>query len=388
MKEFFEIVLDSVIDSAKILPILLLVYFLIEFFEHKQALKFENMKFLNKKYSPLFGSLFGSLPQCGFSIVATDLFNKKKVTVGALIAVYVATSDEALPIMLSQPSSYKWILPLLFAKIIIAVAVGYISQFLFDAIFIRKQKSMSKNKNINSLHLNEKDSKQLVKQLNQSSSSNLETAEHSSNINNNEQNDLYKSKNITDDSSLKNEQNFIEDISNLDQEKHIYGDDEKSEHHAHEDHDIQEQVETHHGCCHHNIEHSKYDWKHPLFHSLKVIAMIFIINIIFGCIISFGFKGEENLAEFLTRNTAYALQPLLAMIIGFIPNCASSVVLTQLYLIGGLSFGSLIAGLVVNAGLGLILLLKQNKRPKENIFIIITLVVTSLSFGYLLHYII
>ena len=84
------------------------------------------MKFMNKKYSPLFGSMFGILPQCGFSIVATDLYNKRKVTVGALIAVYIATSDEALPIMISQPSSYKWILPLIAAKILIAIAIGFV----------------------------------------------------------------------------------------------------------------------------------------------------------------------------------------------------------------------------------------------------------------------
>lgn len=301
MKEFFDIVLDSLIDSAKILPILLLVYFLIELFEHKQASKFENMKFMNKKYSPLLGSAFGSLPQCGFSIVATDLYNKRKLTIGALIAVYIATSDEALPVMLSQPSSYKWILPLLLTKIVIAIAVGYLAQFLFDIMFKKKVVEVE---------------------------------------------------------------------------------------HDHEEHDHEEEAETHHGCCHHDIEHNKYDWKHPLLHSLKVIGMIFAINIIFGCIIEFGFKGEEKLAEFLTGNTVYVLQPILAMLIGFIPNCASSVVLTELYLMGGLSFGSLVAGLIVNAGLGIILLFKENKHPKENLFIILTLIISSLSFGYLLHYII
>lgn len=300
MKEFFEIVLDSLIDSAKILPILLLVYFLIELFEHKQASKFENLKFMNKKYSPAIASLFGSLPQCGFSIVATDLYNKRKLTIGALIAVYIATSDEAIPVMLSQPSSYKWILPLLATKIVIAIIVGYLAQFVFDLMFRKK----------------------------------------------------------------------VVEIE-----------------HDHE-HDHEEHIDTHHGCCHHDIEHNKYDWKHPLLHSLKVIGMIFAINIIFGCIIQFGFKGEEKLAEFLTGNTVYALQPILAMLIGFIPNCASSVVLTELYLIGGLSFGSLVAGLVVNAGLGIILLFKENKHPKENLFIILTLIIASLSFGYLLHYII
>lgn len=307
MERFFDVLLDSLIDSAKILPILLLVYFLIEFFEHKQASKFESMKFINKKNAPMIGSLFGSLPQCGFSVVATDLYNKRKVTIGALIAVYIATSDEALPVMLSQPSSYKAIIPLLFVKIVIAIIVGYISQLLFDVI--------------------------------------LKT-------------------------EISNKDSIVD-----------------SEEHEHSDEDEHNEAVTHHGCCHHDIEHNKYDWKHPLLHCVKIIGTIFVINVLLGCIIEFGFHGEEQLAEFLTKNSIYALQPLLAMLIGFIPNCASSVVLTELYLIGGLSFGSLCAGLIVNAGLGLILLFKGNKKVKENIFIITTLVITSLSFGYLLHYI-
>ena len=123
-------------------------------------------------------------------------------------------------------------------------------------------------------------------------------------------------------------------------------------------------------------------------HSVKIFVTILIINIVFGIIVEFGFKGEANLSKFLSKNSVFAIQPLLAMLIGFILNCASSVVLTELYLIDGLSFGALVAGLIVNAGLGLILLLKNNKRIKENIFIVLTLVVTSLAFGYLLHFII
>lgn len=356
MKEFFEIVLDSLIDSAKILPILLLVYFLIEFFEHRQATKFKKLHFLNKKNSPAIASLFGILPQCGFSIIATDLYQKRRVTVGALIAVYIATSDEALPVMLSQPSSYKWILPLLVTKIAIAIIIGYLSQFVFDLIFNKKSK--------NNVVLNN----QLLKcKAENDKVQNFDNEE----IDNRSTEGINKENIHTNNDYLSEQHTHTDEHSNKD--NHELDDDIK---------------EPHHGCCHHDIEHKKYNWKHPLLHCLKVILTIFIINVVFGCIIEFGFKGEEKLAEFLTGNTIYALQPMLAMAIGFIPNCASSVVLTELYLIGGLSFGSLIGGLIVNAGLGLILLLKENKRPKENLFIILTLVITSLSFGYLLHYII
>lgn len=302
MNRFWDVLLDSLKDTAIILPTLLALYFLIEFIEYKQANKFEQMKMLNKKTSPIIGSLFGCLPQCGISVVSTDLYTKKKIGIGTLIAVYIATSDEAIPILVSNPSAVKAILPLLVVKIVVAIIFGYASQFVFDTFKLKQSKEI------------------------------LLTAE-------------------------------------VDTE------------HAHDE-------EAHVGCCKHDIDEKKYNWKHPLLHSGKIILIILLTNIILGCIIEFGFKGEENLSDFLSKNSIYALQPLLAMLIGFIPNCASSVVLTELYTVGGLSFGALFAGLTVNAGLGLVLLFKENKNMRENFYIIFCLIFASLSFGYALHYIV
>ena len=112
--------------------------------------------------------------------------------------------------------------------------------------------------------------------------------------------------------------------------------------------------------------------------------IILIINLIFGCITHI-WVGEENLTNFL--NQSKYLQPILAVLVGLIPNCASSVVLTELFIVGGLKFGALVAGLCVNAGLGLVVLLKQNKNVKENLFIVLMLVIPSILIGYLLLFI-
>ena len=317
MKEIIHVLEHSLIDSLKILPVLIAVYLLIEFFEYKNSSKFAENKFLNKKTSSVFGALLGSVPQCGFSVVATDLYTKRKINIGALIAVYIATSDEAIPLMFSNIKSLKAIIPLLVVKIAIAIIVGFFAQIIFDKIFINQIKVSKKA------------------------------------IHNNKDNNNHK----------------------------------EHKHHDEHNHEKHEELIVH-GCCNHDIEHKKYDWKHPIMHSIKIFSIILVINIIFGYIIEFGFNGEENLSNFLSKNGMFVIQPLLAMLIGFIPNCASSVVLTELYLVGGLSFGALLAGLIVNAGLGLILLIKNNKRPKENAYIILTLVITSLIFGYLIHFII
>lgn len=337
---FWDVLLDALKDSAIVLPILLLVYFLIELLESKNTRKFENLKILKKRNSPILGALVGCLPQCGFSVVATDLYTKRKLSIGALIAVYIATSDEAIPILLSHPKAIKAILPLLLLKIAVAVVFGYLSQIIYDLFTINRLKAPLITNKKHSDHHDE----------------------------------------------TKSVQEDVEDTSAINTESHHH------HHHAEEDHEhaeenVLEQRKDNIGCCHHDIENSKFSFKHPLLHCFKVLITIFIINLIFGCIVEFGFKGEEGLASFLTQNGVEFIQPLFAMLIGFIPNCASSIVLTQLYVSGGLSFGALFAGLTVNAGLGIILLLKQNKKYKENIYIISTLIIASLGFGYLLHFI-
>ena len=300
MHEYWHVVLEALVHTAQILPFLFIVYYLIELFEYKSANKLQKSKFLKGKASPVVGSLIGCVPQCGFSVVSTDLFSKGKLSVGALIAVYIATSDEAIPLMIANPKSIGWMLALIGVKIVLGILVGYLSIVLFK-VFFKNKKEIE-----------------------------VETEHH----------------------------------------------DEEVE----EDH---EDV-VHGGCCHHSVETKSFDWLHPMLHCLKISLFIFAINILFGFITHI-WVGEANLIALLTKGKY--LQPLFAVLIGLIPNCASSVVVTELFVLGGLSFGALIAGLCVNAGLGLIILLRQNKNWKENIFIISMLIIPSLLVGYLLYFI-
>lgn len=293
MKEFLDVLLDSLIDTAKILPVLFIVYFLIEFLEYKNVFRFENSKLLKGKASPVMGALFGSVPQCGFSVVSAELYSERKISIGALVAVFIATSDEALPIMISNYKSIPALIVLILTKIVFSIIVGYITMLLYSKFFEKK----------------------------------IQPTPH-------------------------------------EETSHEHG-------------------EHLHACCNHDLEDTKFDWKHPLIHCLKITLYIFVINVIFGTILMF--VGEDNLIAFL--NSSKVFQPLFAILIGFIPNCVSSVVITELYLMGGLSFGSIVAGLSVNAGIGLIVLLKENKNKKENLFIILSLVLSSLIIGYGLHFI-
>ncbi len=312
MKEILHILLHALKDTAILLPVLFVVYFLIELLEYKNVFKFHKSKLLKGRASPCMGALFGSVPQCGFSVISSELFAEHKISIGALIAVYIATSDESIPIMLANYKYIPSMLLLIATKIIFAIAIGYLAMFLYGKLFKHNQ---------------------------------VKTTKHH-------------------------------------HEDHEDDDHEHDEHDEHDEHEVDHEEHIH-ACCHHDTESSKFNWKHPLIHCIKIFVYIFIINAIMGTIIHF--VGEANMTAFL--KSSHALQPLLALLIGLIPNCASSVILTELYLMGGLSFGAIITGLSVNAGIGILILLKQNKNIKENLFIIAMLIIPSLIIGYALHFI-
>ena len=117
MEMFLHVLLHSLEETVKILPILFLVYFLIELLEYKNIFKFENSKMLKGKAGPVMGALFGTVPQCGFSVISSELYSKRKISIGALIAVFVATSDEALPLMISNYKAIPSLLMLILMKL-------------------------------------------------------------------------------------------------------------------------------------------------------------------------------------------------------------------------------------------------------------------------------
>ena len=281
----WKVFLDATTDSLKLFGSIFLIYILISIIESKVSKKIH----LKSKLSPLFGGMLGVIPQCGFSVVATDLYIKRHITIGTLFAVYIACSDEAIPILLSNPASAKIILPLLILKIIFSFIVG----FIIDLIFYKNNRKIQ-------LHYNE----------------------------------------------------------------------------------CHHEEEIHKGCCEHNIEgNSKIRnyLLHPLIHSLKIFVYLYIVNLCFEYAIYF--IGEKNIYSFF--NESYIFLPIVSSVIGLIPNCASSVIITELLVNGVLPFGAAFAGLCCNAGLGIIYLLKNNKNKKESLFIVLTLFIVSLIVGYI-----
>lgn len=278
-----EIIEDTIIDSVKLLPFLFITYLIMEYIEHKTSEKAKEAIQKSGKFGPFFGSLLGIFPQCGFSVSATNLYAARVITLGTLIAVYLSTSDEMLPIFISESVPITTILKILGIKLVIGMIAGF-----FIDMFLR-----IKNKN-------------------------------------------------------KQEQEKIIELCEKD--------------HCH---------------CEHGIV------KSALKHTLNILVFIMIVTFVIN--IAMYFIGEETIAGVLQNKPI--LGPILAGLIGLIPNCAASVVITQMYLENVISAATMLSGLLVGAGVGLAVLFKTNKGIKENLKITALLYCIGVIAGILLEFI-
>ena len=265
MQEILEILEHSAIDTIKLLPFLFITYLIMEYIEHKTSDKVKETIKKSGKFGPLIGSILGIFPQCGFSVSATNLYATKVITLGTLISVYLTTSDEMLPILITEAVPISTILQILGIKFVIGIIAGFMIDFV-----VRKT------------HKEELD-------------------EH-----------------------------------------------------------IEEFCEHEHCHCEDGI------LKSAIKHSINIFIFIFIVTVIINSVIHL--VGEETIAKIISHNII--LGPIIAGLVGLIPNCASSVILTELFVESVISMPILIAGLCVNAGVGLLVLFKTNKNLKENIKIV------------------
>ncbi len=259
-----EIIEHTLKDSIKLIPFLFITYLIMEFLEHKTSSKINGTIKKSGKFGPLVGGLLGLIPQCGFSVMATNLYMGRIITVGTLISIYLTTSDEMLPILISENVPLATILKILAVKLMIGVIAG----IAIDIIFSRLKKKEQKPKE-----------------------EHLEFCEHE---------------------------------------------------HCH---------------CEEGIFKSAI--RHTVSIFIFIVGITFVLNLIIHSI------GEDNLSNLIMNNKI--LGPMLAGLIGLIPNCASSVIISKLYIESVISASIMIAGLLVNAGVGLLVLFRVNRNLKENI---------------------
>ena len=284
MKDMIDVIKDTLFDSIKLLPFL--AYLLMEYLEHKTGNKTKGIVKKSGKLGPLWGGIIGIFPQCGFSAAAANLYAGKIITMWTLIAVFLSTSDEMLPILISEAAPASLILKILAIKLVVGIIAGFIIDLVINVI--GKTKKVEPEEAVG--HMCEHD----------------------------------------------------------------------------------------HCDCEHGI------FKSALKHTINIFIFITIITFAINTLIHF--IGEETIEKAIAGVPVLGI--LVSSIFGLIPNCAGSVIITELYLSNLISFGSMIAGLLVGSGIGILVLFKSNKNIKENLTITGLLMLVGIIVGLIIDFVI
>lgn len=286
-----EIIQDTIIDGIKLLPFLFITYLIMEYLEHKTANKTKEIIKKSGKLGPLWGALLGIFPQCGFSAAAANLYAGRLITLGTLIAIFLSTSDEMIPVLISENAPIGLMLKILAIKLTIGIIAGFVIDFVMHKL-PKKQKK-------------------------------------------------------------ENEEIAQEEIGHMCEHEHCHCENE--------------------GVIKSSIKHT-----------LNIFIFIIIITFILNMVIHF--VGEENISNLIIN--VPVVGPLIAGLIGLIPNCAGSVLLTQLYLKQVITMGSMIGGLLVGSGIGILILFRVNEDLKDNLKILTLLYVIGVISGILIDIIV
>ena len=307
MELFLDVLGESLVDTAKMLPFLFLAYLLIEYIETRHGERIEALLAGGGRWGAIPGAVLGCVPQCGFSAIASNFYSSRVITLGTLFAVFLSTSDEMLPIFLAEQVAPATILKIMGVKLMIGMVMG----FVVDAV----------------IRLARRDREKLR----------------------------------------------IHELCERDR-CHCNGDCETCEQQPELAYDFEHDEE--HG--HHHEGGSIL--RSALKHTVQVTVFIFIITLVLDGALEL--VGEDALAAFLGSNPV--LSVLGSALVGLIPNCAASVVIAQLYVEGALGAGAMMAGLLVSAGVGLLVLFRTNRGLRQNLIVLAGLWATGVFWGLII----
>ncbi|WP_408069701.1 putative manganese transporter [Butyrivibrio sp. JL13D10] len=335
MNFWIPVIEDTLEDGLKILPFLFITYLVMEYLEHRTGKKTQNMVQKAGKFGPLLGGLFGAFPQCGFSAAASNLYAGRVITLGTLIAIYLSTSDEMVPLFISEQVPFQKMLAIIFMKAVIGIIYGFLIDFA--VVHYRRMK-----------HRAEADSLQIDE---------LCKREHCHCEEDTPKISAHRGRSeVSANERSTSETALNKSISKADLAKEAGSGHE----HSHEGHG--------------NILRSAF------IHTIHIFIYVLIFTLILNALIEF--IGEDTLAGVLKTNTF--LSHGLAGIIGLIPNCAASIVITELYLSGIITFGTMMSGLLVGAGVGLLILFRVNEGTTRNLQITLILYLVGTFSGFIL----
>ena len=359
MDLLIDILLDAGKDTLSLVPFLLVTYLALETLEHVAGDSVNGAIKRAGAAGPVVGSLLGMVPQCGFSAMAATLYAGRVVTLGTLVAVFLSTSDEMLPLLLAEQVPVQTMAMLLASKALIALVTG----FIVDAA-------------IRGLRRNARAHAAIRRTV-------LGTTVNPAHVNC--AHDDHSGGDIIDEVA---EAGVSADhIHELCERDHCGCDDDEDEHerdhgHSH-DHGHTGEHEHHHG---HSYDHSHEGApvlsiiRSAISHTIQVSVFIFLVTLILVAVLET--FGESAIEQFLRGNETLAV--LGSALVGLIPNCSASVVITQLYLEGALQLAPMLAGTLISAGVGYLVLFRTNRSARENVVFLIMMYVIGAGWGLIL----
>ena len=371
MDLLIDILLDAGKDTLSLVPFLLVTYLALETLEHVAGDRANGAIKRAGAAGPVVGSLLGMVPQCGFSAMAATLFAGRVVTLGTLVAVFLSTSDEMLPLLLAEQVPVQTMAMLLASKALIALVTG----FIVDAA-------------IRGLRRNARAHAAIRRTV-------LGTAANPAHVNC--AHDDHTGGDIIDEVA---EAGVSADhIHELCERDHCGCDEDEDEHghdHSH-DHGHADKHEHHHDHSHdhghadkheHHHDHSHSHEGAPILsiirsaisHTVQVSVFIFLVTLILVAVLET--FGESAIEQFLRGNETLAV--LGSALVGLIPNCSASVVITQLYLEGVLQLAPMLAGTLISAGVGYLVLFRTNRSARENAVFLVMMYVIGAGWGLIL----
>lgn len=361
MDLLIDILLDAGKDTLSLVPFLLVTYLALETLEHVAGDRVNGAIKRAGAAGPVVGSLLGMVPQCGFSAMAATLYAGRVVTLGTLVAVFLSTSDEMLPLLLAEQVPVQTMAMLLASKALIALVTGFIVDAAVRGLCRNVRAHAAIRRTV------------------------LGTAANSAHVNC--AHDDHTGGDIIDEVAEAGvSADHIHELCERDHCGCDEDEDERGHGHGHE-HGHEGDYAHERGCaCGHEHGHSHEGApllsiiRSAISHTVQVSVFIFLVTLILVAVLET--FGESTIEQFLRGNETLAV--LGSALVGLIPNCSASVVITQLYLEGALQLAPMLAGTLISAGVGYLVLFRTNRSARENALFLVMMYVIGAGWGLVL----
>ena len=381
MDLFLDCLLDAALDTLRLVPFLLVTYFALVALEYKAGAKTREVVARAGASGPAIGAMFGAVPQCGFSAAAAMLYAGRVITLGTLFAVFLSTSDEMLPLMIAQQADPGLMVQLVLLKVALGMVTGFLVDLAIRVLGIKVQGMGAEFVGSNEPEIFQLDSGSIIA-IYPDGSATLDGDPFDLEA-------LLAQANEEEGLSLEKieagAKGQLEGETNVGKAAAESMGTSNSDDSDSSGRPVSSPAPVFMGSCGPGCAcGADMGWsgvvRETLVRSAEVTFFVLLVTLVLNLIL--GFAGEDALADAISAVPGLSI--FVSALVGLIPNCAASVAITQLYLAGVLSMGATMAGLLVSAGIGLLVLFSTNRSTKQNLAILAVLYVIGVAWGFVI----